>query len=183
MLEANLVPRALFPGFGGPKPGKSALGTRLVRSRLIGTWWHYIEHHNILRNKQEIDNKPVPGVQTVERGNATFCPPSPLEFLLPSVGWGGGGYGYFLEPQIPKCLYSYRDDPSKKVFKITAEEQKQSTSGWRASRKNVVKICSRPTGCKANMTRMGCGKCLKNYNVMTAYARLIFLLRCGTCSM
>ena len=25
----NLVPRALFPGFGGGKPGKSALGTRL----------------------------------------------------------------------------------------------------------------------------------------------------------
>ena len=30
-LDSNLVPRALFPGFGGgPKPGKSALGTRLA---------------------------------------------------------------------------------------------------------------------------------------------------------
>ena len=27
--QGNLVPRALFPGFGGGKPGKSALGTRL----------------------------------------------------------------------------------------------------------------------------------------------------------
>ena len=30
-LNYNLVPRALFPGFGGAKPGKSALGTRLLK--------------------------------------------------------------------------------------------------------------------------------------------------------
>ena len=32
LIKPNLVPRALFPGFGGgaaPKPGKSPLGTRL----------------------------------------------------------------------------------------------------------------------------------------------------------
>ena len=39
---------------------------------------------------------------------------------------------------IAKCLYSYRDDLPKNLFKITAEEFKKSTSGWRAWLKNVV---------------------------------------------
>ena len=43
----NLVPRALFPGFGGgappPKPGKSALGTRLHISVQVGNRYR-IQH-------------------------------------------------------------------------------------------------------------------------------------------
>ena len=39
---------------------------------------------------------------------------------------------------IAKYLYTYRDDLLKNLFKITAEEFKKSTSGWRASLKNVV---------------------------------------------
>ena len=34
-MHNNLVPRALFPGFPPPKPGKSALGTRLT---CISAW-------------------------------------------------------------------------------------------------------------------------------------------------
>ena len=34
---------------------------------------------------------------------------------------------------IAKCLNSYRDNFPKKLFKITAQECKKSTSGWRAS--------------------------------------------------
>ena len=39
---------------------------------------------------------------------------------------------------IAKCLNSYRDDLRKNLFKITAQECKTSTSGWRASLKNVA---------------------------------------------
>ena len=39
---------------------------------------------------------------------------------------------------IAKCLNSYRDDLPKNLFKITAQECKMSTSGWRASLKNVA---------------------------------------------
>ena len=39
---------------------------------------------------------------------------------------------------IAKCLYSYRDDLPKNLFKITAEECKKSTSGLRLSLKKVV---------------------------------------------
>ena len=37
-------------------------------------------------------------------------------------------------------VYSYRDDLSKNVFKITAQEFKKSTFGWRASLKNVAAL-------------------------------------------
>ena len=36
------------------------------------------------------------------------------------------------------CLYSYRDDLTKRLFKITAQVRKKSTSGWSASLKNVA---------------------------------------------
>ena len=39
---------------------------------------------------------------------------------------------------IVTCLYSYRDDLPKNLFKITAQVCKNSTSGWRASLKNVA---------------------------------------------
>ena len=39
---------------------------------------------------------------------------------------------------MAKCLYSYRDDLPKNFFKIAAQECKKSTSGWRASLKNVA---------------------------------------------
>ena len=39
---------------------------------------------------------------------------------------------------IAKSLYYYRDDLPKRLFKITAQECKKTTSGWRASLKNVA---------------------------------------------
>ena len=39
---------------------------------------------------------------------------------------------------IARCLDSYRDDLHKNLFKITAREFKRSTSGSRASLKNVA---------------------------------------------
>ena len=36
------------------------------------------------------------------------------------------------------CLYSYRDDLIKSLLKITAQVRKKSTSGSRASLKNVA---------------------------------------------
>ena len=36
------------------------------------------------------------------------------------------------------CLYSYRDDLTKRLLKITAQVRKKSTSGSRASLKNVA---------------------------------------------
>ena len=39
---------------------------------------------------------------------------------------------------IAKCLYSYREDLPKILFKITAQEYKKSTFDWPASLKNVA---------------------------------------------
>ena len=39
---------------------------------------------------------------------------------------------------IAKCIYSYRDDLAKYLFKITFQEWKKSTSSWLASLKNVA---------------------------------------------
>ena len=39
---------------------------------------------------------------------------------------------------IAKCFYFHRDDLTKHLFKITAQECKKSSSGWRASLKNVA---------------------------------------------
>ena len=39
---------------------------------------------------------------------------------------------------IAKCFYFHRDDLTKHLFKITAQECKKSTSGWPASLKNVA---------------------------------------------
>ena len=40
------------------------------------------------------------------------------------------------------CLYSYRDDLTKRLLKITAQVRKKSTSGSRASLKNVAALNS-----------------------------------------
>ena len=39
---------------------------------------------------------------------------------------------------IAKCLYSYKDNLPKNLFKVTAQVCKKSASGWRASLKNVA---------------------------------------------
>ena len=41
---------------------------------------------------------------------------------------------------VAKCLYSSRDDLSKHLFKITAEECKKSTSGRRTSLENAAAV-------------------------------------------
>ena len=49
---------------------------------------------------------------------------------------------------IAKCLLSYRDDLRKNLFKITAEECKKSTSGWRSSLKTSLLTARFSETCK-----------------------------------